>query len=164
MIPDGFYPAKGLDHLYVSRQGQAIGFRGTVLNPHIDDKGYARVYPKGHSYKRLHRVIAETFLSPIVGMDEVNHKDGNKLNNAVDNLEWTDRLGNMRHAYDNKLSPQLGKGQDGLRAKLSQADVDFIRSNHIPRHPEYGQSALARQFNVTQSCIWRVVRNKNWGG
>lgn len=52
-----------------------------------------------------HRMIAETYLSHSAEKDCVNHKDGNKLNNALSNLEWVTKADNNRHAILNKLNP-----------------------------------------------------------
>lgn len=51
----------------------------------------------------VHRLVAEAFVDNPTGAREVNHKDGNKLNNAADNLEWVSRSANMLHAYKNGL-------------------------------------------------------------
>ena len=64
----------------------------------IDCFGYARVKIKGKRYK-IHRLVAETFIPNPEDKREVNHKDGDKLNNRADNLEWSTRSENQKHAY-----------------------------------------------------------------
>jgi HNH endonuclease len=125
-----------------------------------DKDGYIRVYVD-KKLIRLHRIIAQTFLPNQDFCAEVNHKDGNKKNNHVDNLEWCDRKKNMQHASRTGLH-KLASGEKSIRAILTQNQVDFIRANYIPRHPEFGQSALGRKLGVTNSCIWRVVHGDNW--
>lgn len=154
----------GLPKYTVSSTGVVFGVNGNPLTPYVDDKGYLRVYPYGVSHKRVHRLVAEAFLPKEEGKAEVNHIDGDKTNNDVGNLEWVDRFGNMRHAYETGLSPKLGKGENGLRAKLTQNQVDYIRSVYTPKHREYGQTALGKRFGVTNSCVFRIVHNMNWGG
>lgn len=55
--------------------------------------------------RSIHRLVAEAFLNPQEGLD-VNHIDGNKLNNHVSNLEFVTRSRNLQHAYDNGLNPR----------------------------------------------------------
>lgn len=70
----------------------------------------------------IHRLVAEAFLPKSRGKNVVNHLDGNKSNNNVDNLEWTDHKGNMKH-YSETISPGLVKKskerkQDSVSRKL----------------------------------------------
>lgn len=122
--------------------------------------GYQFVYT-GLKQERVHRLVAEAFLENSENKEEVNHIDGNKLNNHVSNLEWSTHLENMQHAVRTGLH-KLPFGEKALKAKLTQAQVDYIKEKHIPRHPKYGQAALGRKFGVTNGCIWRIVRGYNW--
>lgn len=80
---------------------------GRILKPTEDKKGYLRIKITlnrvHHSYK-VHRMVAEAFIPNPEGKAQVNHKDGNKKNNAVSNLEWVSNAENMRHAYENGLN------------------------------------------------------------
>lgn len=78
----------------------------TELKQHISDTGYLRCYLYSNGEKKTiktHRVIAITFLNKPEGMNEVNHIDGNKENNNVTNLEWSNRSKNLKHAFANGL-------------------------------------------------------------
>ena len=72
----------------------------------ISNSGYGRVslwdHGKGKHYS-IHRLVAEAFIPNPDSLPQVNHKDGNKLNNNVDNLEWCSFSENMKHAYKNGL-------------------------------------------------------------
>lgn len=73
---------------------------GRVLKSIVDRTGYLHVVLQFNGNKRfslIHRLVAETFLLPEVGKTEVNHKDENKTNNCVDNLEWCSRTYNMNY-------------------------------------------------------------------
>lgn len=54
-------------------------------------------------YRYVHRLVAENFLSNARKLPQVNHKDGNKINNIVENLEWCDQKYNMQHCFENSL-------------------------------------------------------------
>ena len=88
---------------YVTSQGDVVNAYGNTLAPVINKKtGYKTVSlwknNKGSS-KTIHRLVALTYLTNPNNLPEVNHIDGNKLNNHVDNLEWVTRSENMIHAY-----------------------------------------------------------------
>lgn len=78
--------------------------RGTELKQQLNSKGYPRVFlwfgNKGKPIA-VHRLVAITFLRKSKNRNEVNHKDGDKLNNHFSNLEWCTRLENVRHYHKN---------------------------------------------------------------
>lgn len=85
-----------------------------VLKPVKNGKGYLNVALCFNGLQKrelLHRLVALAFVpNPNPELyNEVNHKDGDKLNCRADNLEWTDRLGNMRHAVDTGLMDFKGE-------------------------------------------------------
>ena len=95
---------------YVTSQGDVVNAYGNTLTPTINKKtGYKTVSlwknNKGSS-KTIHRLVALTYLTNPNNLPEVNHIDGNKLNNHVDNLEWVTRSENMIHAYATGLAKQ----------------------------------------------------------
>ena len=82
-----------------------------VKSLRLNKQGYSRVtlYPSGKTYT-VHRLVALTFLSE--KFEEglvVNHKDGVKTNNNVDNLEWATNTENMRHAFENGVFKERDK-------------------------------------------------------
>ena len=79
-------------------------FSQTVLKPGKDFKGYLRVHLSVKSKKcskRIHRLVAKSFIPNPLNLPQVNHKDLNKTNNNKDNLEWSSNIDNMRHAFVN---------------------------------------------------------------
>lgn len=95
---------------YVTSQGDVVNAKGDTLKPTINKKiGYKTVSlwknNKGSS-KTIHRLVALAYLPNPNNLPEVNHIDGNKLNNHVDNLEWVTRSENMIHAYSIGLVEQ----------------------------------------------------------
>lgn len=90
----------------VSDKGQVLSLKNekqVLLKPNINRFGYATVdlCKNGKRYaRRIHRLVAETFIEKRPNENEVNHIDGNKLNNSVENLEWCTRSQNIRHSFD----------------------------------------------------------------
>ena len=78
-----------------------------ILREFVGKDGYLRTQFDGKS-RTVHRVIALAFIPQIESKDFINHKDGNKQNNSVDNLEWCTRSENMKHAYKHNLKSSIG--------------------------------------------------------
>ena len=80
--------------------------KGKVISPYKDQLGYAQIVlrkNKKRHYVRVHRLMAEAFLHPTQDRPFVNHIDGNKLNNHLENLEVCSNKENVQHAYDTGL-------------------------------------------------------------
>ena len=110
---------------------------------------------------KVHRAVAETFLSKVDDCNIINHIDGNKLNNVVSNLEWCTTSYNLQHAYDNGLRPKL-YGEACGHNKLTYNDVEFIRKNYIPYDTKLGTRGLARKFNVDHDTIRSILNYETW--
>lgn len=85
----------------VSKSGKVKGPSGKILKPQDNFHGYDMVNISCYGkvvHRTVHRIVAETFLPNEEGFEQINHKDGNKKNNNVENLEWCDRSDNMKHA------------------------------------------------------------------
>lgn len=94
----------GYDGRYaVSESGLVAGISGKILKPRLNiPNGYYIVsFQKDGRSKRhlVHRLVAENFIPRVDGKPHVNHRDGNRLNNTVENLEWCTASENARHAW-----------------------------------------------------------------
>ena len=129
----------------------------------MSNTGYYTVYVD-KANEPLHRLIAETFIPNPDKSPCVTHKDGNKLNNSVDNLEWVTYSENNIHARKTRLNPyKVLYGEQSRHHKLTQNDVDYIRKFYKKYDRVFGGRALAKQFNVSESCISKIVQGISWG-
>lgn len=97
---------RSLDRTVKRRNQPDLPVAGKVLSPRIGKNGYSYVIlskeAKGKT-ANIHRLVAEAFLDKPEGCNVVNHIDGNKENNACNNLEWCDSSKNNKHAFDTGL-------------------------------------------------------------
>lgn len=133
--------------------------KGKILKPFQDTSGYLLVslFKNNKRYDRpIHRLVAKEFCLPINGQ-EINHIDGNKLNNRADNLEWVSRSDNVKHMF--RIGLRSNRGELNPKAKLTMDEVNKIR-----RSLAFGNSyqSLANKFKVSKSCIAFIAQGKSW--
>lgn len=137
---------------------------GKILKERIDNKGYHKcdIYngkgkPKGFL---AHRLVAFAFLEPPQeGQIQVNHKDGNPLNNHYTNLEWVTAKENSEHAVKTGLFP---RGETHHFSKITDAQINEIRWMY--NTGEYFQHEIAKMFKINQSEVSRYLNGKRRGG
>lgn len=142
------------------RTETACGTRaGLVLRDH-NATGYRRVFlhdsPRSQHFF-VHRLVAETFLGPPTDKWRVvNHKNGDKCDNRLVNLEWCTREENQLHA----ATLHNHKGEGHGNAKLTLEEVRQIRKQY---NGEWGQQTkLAKEYGVTQMLVSKIVRGEVW--
>lgn len=99
-----------------------------VLTGGVNNKGYRIVHIKhSDNPEFVHRLVAETFIpnDDPINKTDVNHKDGNKMNNSVSNLEWSTRSDNIIHAYENGLNRPSGGGHNKKRIRIVETGQEF---------------------------------------
>ena len=127
---------------------------GRHLTPQIKADGYLRVKVDS-KYVYVHKLVAEAFICPRPPGLQVNHKDTNKTNNNVANLEWVTHAENQRHAIKAGLKTFACGERHGM-SKLTDDAVREIRST-------VRQSRiLADKFGVSVDLIGLVRRRRIW--
>lgn len=163
---EGFYQISNLGRVKsIDRfvKGQ-IGLRkakGDLKIPTLGKRGYYEIGLNKNSSRKtvkIHRLIALHFIPNPENKPHINHIDGNKLNNKINNLEWCTHAENMRHARVNGLNKDVGETHHN--AKLKNSDIikiRYLRSKFNKTHQE-----IANIFNVTRKNITSILNNKTW--
>lgn len=115
------------------------------------------------STKLAHRLVAEAFLDNTESKKQVNHKDCNKLNNELSNLEWVTPIENILHAVENDRQRNQS-GEKNNMSKLTEKDVLFIRELidkgvsvykiHKEYYPYLHQQTL---YGIKQRRLWKQI-------
>lgn len=125
---------------------------GMEIIHHDNGKGY-RILSLSrdgvHDQRSVHRLVAEAFIPNPSNLPEVNHKDGNKANNQVENLEWVTKSENMKHA-----SRELDAL--GFNRTLTEEQVMAIRNDTRP------ESEIGDEYGLTQSAINSIRIGKTY--
>lgn len=142
----------------ITKEGKIISLKHNKrheIKGYVDRYGYRRVliYINGKRKKHfVHRLVAEKYIPNPDNLPQVNHKDGNKLNNCVDNLEWVTPKENIKHAIINGFRDCHGAH------KLSVNDVKNIKK----LFSEKSMREIAEMYNVSLSCIHHIHAGHTW--
>lgn len=152
---------KVLTHKVIRKDGKPYTCKEKILKPH-QTKGYlqATLSVEGtRFFYGVHRLVALAFIPNPQNKPEVNHKDGNKLNNCLDNLEWVTTSENIHHAFDTGLkTPVYGN------RKLTDDNIRFIKNAYENRTSRFwGKKKIAKDLNISMSAIDMILQGKTWG-
>lgn len=106
----------------------------------------------------VHRLVAFAFIQNEFNKPFVNHKNGIKTDNRVENLEWCTRSENAKHSFT--IGLQDNKGESHPKHKLSSEQVLEIRAKYKPY--VYERKKLAEEYGVGWTTIKGIVNNKQW--
>ncbi len=160
---DGFYQVsnfgniKSLERLVDNHSGFKKLLKEKYLKTHISKTGYFVVDLKKEKQRKtfkIHRLIAMCFIEKVYNKNYVNHKDGNKLNNSIDNLEWCTIKENNIHAE--KLGLKNDSGVNNSKSKLKESDVVYIRKSNLKL------KELALMFKMNESTISKIRLYKTY--
>ncbi len=135
-----------------------------ILSPGLGSHGYLTVRI-GKESILIHRLVAQTFIPNPKNKPEVNHKNGIKTDNHVENLEWVTRRENMQHAVKvglQKHANSYGNHQGELNhsSKLTESQVKEIRKLYDIGNFTYME--LSEKFGVHYSVIARIIKREKW--
>lgn len=143
-------------------------FPEIIRKPNFDKDGYLNITlsknSKAKTFK-IHRLVAKAFIDNPGNLPEVNHKDGNKSNNFVNNLEWITRSENQKHAFRIGLINQNGPN-NAMYGKLGKDNPNSIpiyqidiNTNQIIKKFDSMASA-GRKLQVNTGHICQVCKDK----
>jgi hypothetical protein len=113
----------------------------------------------GKSFPKLvHRLVAETFIGEIPEKMQVNHKDGNRHNNELDNLEIVTPSQNLKHAHENNLV-SVRKGEKHPKAKLTEK---FVLQIYEDFKLGIQDSIIADKYQISFKLVSLLRRGKRW--
>lgn len=113
------------------------------------------------SNHNVHRLVAAAFLDKPTGEYVVNHLNGDRKDNRLENLEWVTQSQNVQHSYANRLqSSDQNRGANNGQAKLSESQVREIRSCS-DRESGYKQR-LATIYHISPNYVSEIIRGKVW--
>lgn len=158
---------EGFENYEVSNLGNvaSLNYRHAgkreLLALKADKTGYKKVllYKEGKRKKiSVHRLVAEAFLPRVDGFEFVNHKDENKLNNVVDNLEWCDKAYNNNYGerkekvFSKLRRPVIGVNEDGSEVQFPSVNEAGRR---LGKSPGNISSALNGKLKTAYKLRWR---------
>lgn len=170
LISLGFVEIPNYEGYYISENGEVFSNRGRfgLSEPRLLKQCLQNGYPsvvlyktgnkgsKGGTQTYIHRLLASAFIPKIDGKDCVNHIDGNKLNNNLNNLEWVTKAENNLHAYKNGLMKQT--------KYTKKQSLEVLERYHVKGQK---QTEISKEMNVpinyVNDLISRGVNVKSQG-
>ena len=164
-IANGFTRIDSLSNYCINENGFILNIRTRgVIRPSISKKGYLQVCLTNKNTYNVHRLVALTFIENEKNKPEVNHIDGNKLNNHISNLEWNTTQENLEHKRINNLGKTLkaklsATGINNSQAKLDEEDVIFIRTNC---ETIIDIKKFSKELNISIATIYDIKNRRSW--
>jgi len=158
---------EGFENTYkVSTAGRLMHFyknkRWRIVLPFKERTGYsvARLWLGDGKRKgvRVHRLVAKAFIPNPKNYDEINHKNGIKTDNRVENLEWCDRKYNA--GYINVLNPDANRGENNPMAKYTNEQI--LEIYHLAWDGELTHQQIADMFGMSKQHVCMIKSGKLW--
>jgi hypothetical protein len=154
---EGLYQVSNLGN--VKRFFYKMALKENLIGKSIDRYGYVKriLSKKGKGYNFTeHRLVALAFIDNPENKATINHKNGIKTDNRVENLEWCTNQENMRHAIETGLKDH--KGIKHHKCKLTEEQVLEIRKIGFSQT----RTSLSKKYGVCRNTIFRIIEKRNW--
>jgi hypothetical protein len=129
-----------------------------VLKGSLDKDGYPRVGIKGKTF-RVNRLVAINFISNTNNNDQVNHINGIKADNRIENLEWMSCIENIRHAHRIGLSNMNHlTGENHPSSKYTNEFISKIKKELLSKRP----IQICKEYNLPMKLVSAIKRETKW--
>lgn len=169
---DGWYEVsdhgrvRSLSRMLLRKNGAPHGKKGRILPGHLCDHSYVVVALRKCGKQRahyVHRLVAEAFIANPEKKPQVNHRNGERAENAISNLEWATGSENILHSYAVLRHPRLTlRGETNGNSRITENDVRAIRLEYQPGSSIRGQRQLATKYGVSQRLILNILHRRAW--
>lgn len=140
-------------------KGQEVGLK--LFKPTIaQNTGYLKITLTKNRIQTtplVHRLVAEAFLEKITGKDEVNHKNGNKLDNSVSNLEWVSRKENIQHAVKNGFRADVNGTKNPMSILTNEMVKEIFLDNSGLKWKDLG-----KKYGVSYMAVYDIMTGRRW--
>lgn len=137
---------------YVCRDGYVIGVKGKILVPKLTKTGYheLNLYLNDGTkiYPRVHRLVAQAFIPNPDNKPFVNHIDGDKTNNCVENLEWVTHQENMEHAKNYSLVHRGERHKSSIHTEEQVHEICKLLQMGY-RNCDIAESLQVQSYNIS---------------
>ena len=146
----------------ISNTGKVYSSKSNVvMKTRLDRYGYSRLsiwVDKNIKTYCIHKLVATYFIPNLHNLETVNHKDGNKQNNSITNLEWLSSPDNVKHAYKNGISNSTGESNPAC--KLTESKVIQIK---LLLKQGMAQPKIQNYFpDISLSAINKINTGRTW--
>lgn len=135
--------------------GRSLNLKGKAIASFVSS-GYKQVTLKNKHKFLVHRLVAEAFLERKENQSQVNHIDGNKLNNHVSNLEWCTPSENIAHALSKK---DWIRGSKNACSKITEKDIPEIFRLRLMG---FSCKSIGEKYGVSLDLISRIIKRERW--
>lgn len=144
----------------VSNYGKVVNKHGKTLKRNTNNGGYTNtkiIDYDGTNIRGMHRIVATVFISNPNKLPEVNHLDGKKENNRVDNLEWCTKSENQQHEA---RVLQQKCGENNYHNKLT--DEQVLEIYNLCKNPNIKRKDIAKMYNIIPTAVSSIARGLQW--